>query len=275
VGSIEMIDASGFPLAGVPVLQDPNTGSIEASNGVLQVNAPVLNLSQTWNNAAATFQALRLNVTNIACSTSSRVLSVVVNGTEAGGIEYNGQYSIAGSTYGYNLNVAGNCYLPTVYFGGPGVADTIVRRDSAGIVAQRTTTNAQATRIYNTWTDASNYERFTIDWQASANVCLVRTEAAGTGTLRGMSIQQATGELSFYGATPVTQPASADQAIVTLGNANGEIGGLTISAAYSDTEVIALRDKCEELADDVRALSTLVHSLRTALVNLGAIKGAA
>jgi hypothetical protein len=30
-----------------------------------------------------------------------------------------------------------------------------------------------------------------------------------------------------------------------------------------------------ELADDVRALSTLVHSLRTALINVGLIKGAA
>jgi hypothetical protein len=64
-------------------------------------------------------------------------------------------------------------------------------------------------------------------------------------------------------------------AAVTLGNTGNEIGGLTISAAYSQAEVQALRDKCEQLADDVRALSTLIHALRTALVNEGLIKGAA
>ncbi len=72
-----------------------------------------------------------------------------------------------------------------------------------------------------------------------------------------------------------SEQASANQAAVTLGNANAEIGGLTISAAYSQSEVEALRDKCEELADDVRALSTLLHQIRTDLITFGAIKGAA
>jgi hypothetical protein len=157
--------------------------------------------------------------------------------------------------------------------------DTAFERDAAGIVAFRssaTLTSPKSVRLYNT-TDSgnNNYERFAIDWHSTANRCLLRTEAGGSGTLRGMSIQQATGALSFFDATPVVQPAGAGQAVVTLGNTDAEIGGLTISAAYDQTEVTALRDKCEELADDVRALSTLIHSLRTALVNLGAIKGAA
>ena len=75
--------------------------------------------------------------------------------------------------------------------------------------------------------------------------------------------------------TPVVQPSGADQAAVTLGNTDGEIGGLTISDPPTQAEVQALRDACEELADDVRALSTLVHALRTALVSEGLIKGAA
>jgi len=41
----------------------------------------------------------------------------------------------------------------------------------------------------------------------------------------------------------------------------------------TQAEVQALRDKCEELADDVRALSTLVHALRGALVSVGVVKG--
>jgi hypothetical protein len=68
---------------------------------------------------------------------------------------------------------------------------------------------------------------------------------------------------------------AADQAAVTLGNVDGEIGGLTISDPPTQAEVQALRDKCEELADDVRALSTLVHALRGALVAVGVVKGGA
>ena len=83
------------------------------------------------------------------------------------------------------------------------------------------------------------------------------------------------GKIGFYGVTPVTQPAGADQAAVTLGNTDGEIGGLTISDPPTQAEVQALRDKCEELADDVRALSTLVHALRAALVAVGVLKGSA
>jgi len=83
------------------------------------------------------------------------------------------------------------------------------------------------------------------------------------------------GKIGFYGVMPVTQPAGADQSAVTLGNTDGEIGGLTISDPPTQAEVQALCDKCEELADDVRNLSTLVHALRGALVAVGVMKGGA
>lgn len=72
-----------------------------------------------------------------------------------------------------------------------------------------------------------------------------------------------------------SEQAHADQAAVALGNADNEIGGLTIGATYTQAEVQALRDKCEELADDVRALSTLLHRIRNDLIAFGAIKGSA
>jgi hypothetical protein len=83
------------------------------------------------------------------------------------------------------------------------------------------------------------------------------------------------GKIGFYGAAPIVQPFGADQAAVTLGNTDGEIGGLTLSDPPTQAEVQALRDKCEELADDVRNLSSLIHSLRTALAAEGSIKGSA
>ena len=69
------------------------------------------------------------------------------------------------------------------------------------------------------------------------------------------------GKIGFYGAAPVVQPSGADQAAVTLGNTEVEIGGLTISNLQTQAGVQALRDACEELGDEVRALLTLVNAL--------------
>lgn len=44
------------------------------------------------------------------------------------------------------------------------------------------------------------------------------------------------------------------------------------SGRFQENVRQALRDKCEELADDVRALSALVHALRGALVAVGVVK---
>ena len=85
----------------------------------------------------------------------------------------------------------------------------------------------------------------------------------------------ASARVGFWGATPVVRPSGADQAAVTLGNTDGEIGGLTISEPPTQAEVQAMRDACEELADDVRALATLAHALRGALVAVGVVKGGA
>lgn len=42
---------------------------------------------------------------------------------------------------------------------------------------------------------------------------------------------------------------------------DGDIGGLTVSSTYDAVEVKALRDKCEALADDCRALRDIVADL--------------
>ena len=60
--------------------------------------------------------------------------------------------------------------------------------------------------------------------------------------------------VGFFGSAPVAKNT------VTVGNTDNEIGGLAISATYSQAEVQALRDKCEKLADDVRALKTALSS---------------
>jgi hypothetical protein len=65
--------------------------------------------------------------------------------------------------------------------------DTIIARDAAGILAQRNGVNAQAFRVYNTYTDASNYERVSIGQSAGAFRILAENLGAGT-TARQLQI---------------------------------------------------------------------------------------
>ena len=61
-------------------------------------------------------------------------------------------------------------------------ADVYLERDAADILAQRRRTNPQALRLYNTYTDDLNYERFALRWSGTA--MFLMTERAGTGLAR-------------------------------------------------------------------------------------------
>lgn len=64
-----------------------------------------------------------------------------------------------------------------------GISSTIpVISESTDVIAQRNGTSAQAFRVYNTYTDASNYERGIFDWSTSANILTIGVAAAGTGS---------------------------------------------------------------------------------------------
>lgn len=170
----------------------PNTGSfttLVANNGTLTASAPVLDLAQTWNNAAVTFTGLRFNVTNTVSNSASTLIDLQVGGvsrmrmTRGGTLHLSehsnsGLYSPApvwtGSTAGLlaAINLAIGSSL-----------DLIIERDGSDTWAQRRLANPQTFRLYNT-TDAglTNFERGFLSW--SGNAFRIGTEAAGTGVIR-------------------------------------------------------------------------------------------
>ncbi len=78
-------------------------------------------------------------------------------------------------------------------------AVTRLYRDADHVIAQRNGANAQAFRIYNTYTDASNHERGGIRW--SGGVLQVFTEAAGTGAPRTLAfLPYGAGTEQWFGA---------------------------------------------------------------------------
>lgn len=60
--------------------------------------------------------------------------------------------------------------------------DVVLVRDAANVLAQRNGTTAQTFRVYNTYTDASNYERGTMSFDS--NILSIGFQGAGTGNIQ-------------------------------------------------------------------------------------------
>jgi hypothetical protein len=96
--------------------------------------------------------------------------------------------------------------------------DLFILRDAADTLAQRRGTNAQTTRVYNTFTSATNFERAKIEW--ASNILRIGTEkGADGGTARDMELQtdgttritvKADGAILFSGI-PTSNPSVAGQ----------------------------------------------------------------
>ena len=186
---------------------------------------PVLSLAQTWNAGAVTFTGMLFNATNTASAAASLLLDLQVGGTSQFKVSKAGvataltqfigpdgsvsapAFAFAGATDtgfyrdtgGGRIRVAvGGNYALNIASGGIGLvsdtafiqmgasADTILTRDAANTLALRNGTNAQTFRVYNTFTDSSNYERGSIGWVS--NLLTIAAENAGTGSNRGISI---------------------------------------------------------------------------------------
>jgi hypothetical protein len=180
----------------------------------------------TWNDAAVTFTAIKMNVTDTASNAASLLMDLQVGGVSrfsvsktsgnfsvdggvvrfGNGTTVRGQFShitggtgfvMRGGTGNFATGALGVVGDNTIYinpnasFGfnnstnmNSSTLDTILARDAADTLAQRRSTNAQTFRLYNTFTDASNFERGFMRW--SSNVLEIGTEAGGTGSARSI-----------------------------------------------------------------------------------------
>jgi hypothetical protein len=82
--------------------------------------------------------------------------------------------------------------------------DIIIARDAANTLALRNSTNAQTFNIYNTYTDASNYERLAIKW--SGNLPTITNENAGTGSARNLTVNSSN-TLTLSGVSVTISPS--------------------------------------------------------------------
>jgi hypothetical protein len=120
-----------------------------------------------------------MNVTDTASAAASLLLDLQVGGASRFNVLKSG---VARASSEFQ---APSVWATTQLYVGAG-ADIILTRDAANTLAQRNGTAAQAFRIYNTFTDASNYERGLVGWVG--NAFNIRTQAAGSGTPRQLNL---------------------------------------------------------------------------------------
>lgn len=198
-------------------------GSTTLTGATITADAPVLNLAQTWNNAAITFTGLKLNATDTASASGSLLLDIGTGGgtyaskfnVSKAGVVRAGDGTATAPAYSFISQPLTGFYLSSataidfavsnaarIRFGSGATSisvfsdsgsilfgsasDAILTRDTTNTLAQRNGANAQTFRLYGTYTDASNYERARIAW--SGNILNIGSEAAGTGTARDLKL---------------------------------------------------------------------------------------
>lgn len=235
-----MLDMGGFTEPGVPVLADPGTRRWDQFMDLRDAGATKLSFSRSGIIGLPLGSATAPPLIFGAASPPPGIygtntsISFSIAGAGAFGIS-----TVSGVQMGALLLGWGSSF---------GVVDLALNRDASDILAQRRTTVAQTWRLYNTYTDASNYERLSAVAASAADFKLI-PEAAGTGTLRGLQLGVSGGKLGFYGTTAIVKPAALTAADAT-----------TVDVVYGAEEsgvINNLRTRVNELESKLQALGLL------------------
>ncbi len=178
----------------------PTFSDVTITGGTTTTNNPVLDMTQTWNNVATTFTGLKLNVTDTASASGSLLMDLQVGGVSKANLRKDGALYLANSLSASGDVLSGGfirAMLNTSQITIGGTSDIVLARDAANVLALRNGTASQAFNVYNTYTDASNYERGYSRW--NAGVFEFGMETAGTGTTKHTRINRASGANLYLG----------------------------------------------------------------------------
>jgi hypothetical protein len=185
--------------------------AVTLGGATVTASAPVLDLSQTWNSGGVTFTGLKFSVTDTASASASSLLDLNVGGAVKFRVRKDGYIFPAGATatfiggdtsqiwfgsastnhFSYRLEALNYFTAASVAAfgwcdssnGSSGTVDVKLFRDAANTLAQRNSTNAQTSNLYNTYTSSTVYERASM--YASSNVFYLEPQkGGGGGTLR-------------------------------------------------------------------------------------------
>lgn len=149
---------------------DSMTGPLVIAGGTVTANAPVLDMSQTWNNGSGTFYGLDLSITDTASASTSRPVRVRLGGSSIFELFKSGTISLPGGA----LIVGGG----NIAFNNS--SDTVLIRDGAGLLGLRNGANPLTFSVYGTYTDSGNYRRLR-QTMTTGGAVTISAEGLGTG----------------------------------------------------------------------------------------------
>ena len=194
---------------------DKTNNTLNVTGATITASDPIIDMAQTWNNAAVTFTAIKANVTDTASAAGSLLMDLQVGGVSQFSVGKGGIVTLPSSSnstaptlrvsgggasgfgsqggfdwfytrassqmafFGFNRFCIGAGSITWASAAG-GTADILLTRDAANTLAQRNGVNAQAFNLYGSYTDGSNYRRIKTT-MSTAGVAEIKPEGAGTG----------------------------------------------------------------------------------------------
>lgn len=194
IHGFDAYDATGAPtnnVAGGPLRLAGGMGTGTAAGGsvVLQV-APAGGVSNNTKNALV--DSLVITSAHLATFTGAVTSGGTILAGASSSIGWTGRTLLSSSADGV-FGISNNAASSYAY----------LAAEAANVLAIRNSTNGQMLRVYNTYTDASNYERGEVGF--SSNTFYVRAQNAGTGTQR---------QLVFDGSVVGFRIGGADKAFI-------------------------------------------------------------
>lgn len=189
---------------GITLLPSSSQSALTLTGGTVTTSQPLISATQTWNAAGVTFTGLLVNPSGTSAA-GSLIADFQFGSATQFSIRKDGQLSFSagvGTLSGSGLVVSSGGFVAfgtRAYIDSPADAQlrlnnsastvsVIAVAEAANTLALRNGVNAQTFNVYNTFTDASNYERLSLAQTASE--WRIDSQAAGTGTARAVSIYQ-------------------------------------------------------------------------------------
>ncbi len=183
---------TGSPTAKLDILETWNTSAVQTGIKLNVIdassNANSL-LMDLQNSGSSRFKVAKGGITTI---TNPIGVGVLTLNSEHGGMTFN----VWG---GPRVDVPGEWRAGSAFSIGSGSDLIYLVKDSNNVLAQRRASESQTFRIYNTYTNVSNYERAAFNWNASAFE--IETEASGTGLARNLILGTSSTPRIFVSST--------------------------------------------------------------------------
>jgi hypothetical protein len=249
--------------------------------------AYIYDLADTWNASGTTFTAIKMNVNEIAASSVSMLMDLQVGGASRFSVRRDGLTTIrhgsfidvvdvgigvrAGSSGFIVLagTTGGISFTPTNNAGS--ASEFSLLRDAANTLAQRNGVNAQAFNLYNTYTDASNYERGRWNWVG--NELRFGPESAGTGSSRSLGLYVGNTRYQIIGSsfTQFDQPIYMNTTGIATGVSGFKIGTATTQGLGFWNATPSAQPTAVANATDAPSVITQLNALLSRMRTIGLI----